>query len=313
MAGDDQWTALAWPWASLEPAPRRACVPSPRYRPRVTERFQFRLIHSTLGDRDGTPADVEALAGFAGTRAIGHGNPRLSRIPHAAGEQHGSTDVRFSRSALVRPFRVHVYRCDPGKQDARAAKTDETIDGRIRSSMIGGACSATMAGYFFRRIPTGRSRVASMHFTAARFAPLWTIASVLDASVASRLRHHVGRRLDASTPRRHRAASTTQSVRPCAPPNPLPRAPDTSSPERRPARARGWRSAPCQHRASRCASRIAMPRTRAASHDACRVDRASNGRRREARARRRANRPFRGVCSTINSARRPASCPSANP
>ncbi|ARL41498.1 hypothetical protein BOC49_37505, partial [Burkholderia pseudomallei] len=73
MAGDDQWTALAWPWASLEPAPRRACVPSPRYRPRVTERFQFRLIHSTLGDRDGTPADVEALAGFAGTRAIGHG------------------------------------------------------------------------------------------------------------------------------------------------------------------------------------------------------------------------------------------------
>lgn len=198
MAGDDQWTALAWPWASLEPAPRRACVPSPRYRPRVTERFQFRLIHSTLGDRDGTPADVEALAGFAGTRAIGHGNPRLSRIPHAAGEQHGSTDVRFSRSALVRPFRVHVYRCDPSKQDARAAKTDETIDGRIRSSMIGGACSATMAGYFFRRIPTGRSRVASMHFTAARFAPLWTIASVLDASVASRLRHRVGRRLDAS-------------------------------------------------------------------------------------------------------------------
>lgn len=199
MAGDDQWTALAWPWASLEPAPRRACVPSPRYRPRVTERFQFRLIHSTLGDRDGTPADVEALAGFAGTRAIGHGNPRLSRIPHAAGEQHGSTDVRFSRSALVRPFGVHVYRCDPGKQDARAAKTDETIDGRIRSLMIGGACSATMAGYFFRRIPTGRSRVASMHFTAARFAPLWTIASVLDASVASRLRHRVGPRLDAST------------------------------------------------------------------------------------------------------------------
>lgn len=198
MAGDDQWTALAWPWASLEPAPRRACVPSPRYRPRVTERFQFRLIHSTLGDRDGTPADVEALAGFAGTRAIGHGNPRLSRIPHAAGEQHGSTDVRFSRSALVRPFGVHVYHCDPGKQDARAAKTDETIDGRIRSLMIGGACSATMAGYFFRRIPTGRSRVASMHFTAARFAPLWTIASVLDASVASRLRHRVGRRLDAS-------------------------------------------------------------------------------------------------------------------
>lgn len=208
MAGDDQWTALAWPWASLEPAPRRACVPSPRYRPRVTERFQFRLIHSTLGDRDGTPADVEALAGFARTRAIGHGNPRLSRIPHAAGEQHGSTDVRFSRSALVRPFGVHVYRCDPGKQDARAAKTDETIDGRIRSSMIGGACSATMAGYFFgasRPAVHAWRRCTSRQPGSRRFGrspPFLMHPLRLGCAIASGA---------ASTPRRHRAASTTQS------------------------------------------------------------------------------------------------------